>query len=133
MPAPRYRWWKAREKALVVLHYGPHAQQPWSTARIAAELGVRPEDVRTAAKRWGLTHRRLFLSVQNHGRLQKLYDEGLDDGSIAIILGCERNTVSRWRRRHGLPALFWGYGRPRPLEPRPPIDRNAHRAQSRGS
>ena len=37
-------------------------------------------------------------------RGKDLYERGLTDGEIAKELGCDTNTVHRWRRKLGLPA-----------------------------
>ena len=133
MPRRRYQCWTAKERAFVVAHYGPTAREPWLTGTIAKALGRVSSDVRAAARRWGLAHRKLVLTRYKHAWMQRLYDEGLDDGWISLVVGCNRMTVCRWRKRNGLAAVKWGYGRPRPIEPRPPIGKNEHRDRRRGS
>jgi len=110
-PKRCYRPWTARERELVLRHYGPHAALPWPTYRIALAVGRSRADVCAAAARWGRSYRR--IAHPRHHRLLALYREGLDDGWIALVVGCCREHVQRWRKRHGLPALKWGWGWPR--------------------
>ncbi len=102
----RFRWWTAREKELLKLHYGPLSKQPWPLARIAEALGVSTPDAASAAYRYG-------LSYQTHKRISELdimsfYQKGFTDVLIARAVQCDRRTVWMWRKRNGLPRVYKG-------------------------
>lgn len=97
------RKWTAKERALVVAHYGPLSAEPWPTREIARALGCTEKDVREVARRAGRVFRPKChrVSRQHLGRLCR---EGLDDPTVAALLGCAVETVQRIRTGLGLPA-----------------------------
>jgi hypothetical protein len=108
----RYRFWTAKEKAVVKEHYGPFSREWWPVRKIAQSLRLSVEDVQAAAKRYGLchAHRPGPLSAAQLKKAERLYERGLDDAAIAKRLPCARETVMRWRHRTGRPRPM---GRPK--------------------
>lgn len=96
------RKWTAKERALVVAHYGPLSAEPWPTGRIARAIGGSEHDVRDLARRAGRCFRDKPHRVSRQ-HMVRLYREGLDDLTLAAILGCAPRTVWRWRKTNGLP------------------------------
>jgi hypothetical protein len=81
------------------------------TASRAAELlACNSTVIRHARERGGRP--RKGESHVDHAELRRLYDLGHDDGSIAISLGVNRQTVSKHRAKLGLPPLYRAGGRP---------------------
>jgi hypothetical protein len=80
-------------------------------ASLAAELG-RTVDSLTAAIRWWKLPRLLSRNVMRDlaGAWRRMYRRGLNDAEAAARLGVAHRTVQRYRKKLGLPPIWWTAG-----------------------
>ena len=85
-----------------------HVTHKMGTKRIATYLGCCPKAVRMALRRHGVerplvaaTIADVRLADADWVRLRYEHDRRSDD-EIGVELGCDRSTVHRWRKIHGI-------------------------------
>lgn len=100
---------------------GPKEKYDWSIAKKLHEQGKSDSEIAEVMGCYAsvvrLWRKRSNLPINIKPRKKKvgkprfdwdkgreLYDQGMSDGQVAKILGCNKNSVQKWRERNHLPA-----------------------------
>jgi hypothetical protein len=110
VPATYHRWTESDEQ-LIRDHYGPLSPEPWQARRLARLIGTTVRSLQRMVRLRGLSRQGRGMAPIH--RIRAWWQLGATDMEISGLLGCQRQRVTVWRWRRGLPPNRAQMGRPR--------------------